>query len=312
MKIRINTVATGFVATIKREKAKETKISVNDPQIKARMAKLKELAQRIVSEECGVPDLLRNSRTRITDLFNATSATPEQILKTLERLRDTTGKDSDETVLNADFGPALATFLKSDEYQSALAEAKSAGARVREVPTAKVWVDVLLRPEEDAFWFGGAVPEDIRQKVNVTRDIPTDILPVVAAAKFVNRYEKDLYDELEHQSNRRQRTMLTKAKSQLETDIDTVLRSVFPETEDGKNAVTAFESTIRADMKVIDDALNSHGWYIRTYVKPLVEPEEFLKRAGFGVYTERLMGGSTVPVILTRDDKDADIDVDNI
>jgi len=306
MKIAVKTTAIGFNALLKTDGQKNEiteKISVNDPAIGRKMKAVKAHIQHLISDACGIPSKIRNSRNRITDCFNAVCTSPDRALTALTAVRD-------HGLLSLDFGPEIATFKSSQEYRDFEERARKAGAQIR-IGAAGVKITVWLRPEEDSFFFG-SFPQDIIQHVDVRRDIPLDVMPIFKAAALVSSYENSMYAAMEGRSNTVQKNLLSKGKKVLEDDLDKVLRGVFPETQDGKDAMVNFESALRADIKVIDDTMNGQGYYLRTYIEKLVKDESFIDRCGMTVFTQRLMGSTTMPVMAAANDDDIEVDVDDI
>ena len=303
MKVRVITKKEGFYVTLKSQGHKKEASSVNDPAIDKKMTAIKQNIQSELCKVVGIPNKVRNSRTKLVDSTSAMLTTPERALAGLVRVRDL-------GLLKVDFGPAIATFKKSQEYQDALAEALAAGKRPRD-PNAFVRVDILLREEEDQMVFG-KWPQDIIDNIGIFREIPHDVQPVYDAAEIISDYEASFYKAMEHGGYTDQKKILVKAKSVLTDDLDKILRSIFPETDAGKDAKSNLETTLRADITQIDSVINGRGWHLRTYVQCLLDPDNFLVRCGFGGFTERLMGSQTTPMNVNRNDMDSDIDIDTL
>lgn len=306
MKITVKTTAIGFNAMLKTDGKRNEiseKISVNDPAIGRKMNAIKAKIQYQISGVCGIPDKIRNTRTKINDSLGAYCTSPDRALTALTKVRD-------HGLLSLDFGPEIATFKSTQEYRDFEERARKAGAQIR-LGAAGVKITVWLRPEEDAFFFG-SFPQDIIQHVDVRRDIPLDVIPIFEAAKMISSYENSMFAAMEGRSNTVQKNLLSNGKKVLEDDLDKVLRGVFPETQDGKDAMVNFEAALRADMKVIEDTLNGHAYYLRTYIEKLVKDDSFIDRCGMTVFTQRLMGSTTMPVMASANDDDIEVDVDDI
>lgn len=303
MKIKVETHLEGFSVTIEKGTHDEKKFNCLDPAIKHKMIAIKQNIQAILSDVCGVPNLMRNSRTRLVDATSALLTTPERALAALEVCRD-------RDFLKHDFGPDIATFVKGPQYQSLLQVAVKAGVHPRK-PNASVGVHVYLRPEDDAFVFG-TWPQDIIQNIGLTREIPHDVQPVYSAAEIITDYEENCYDILEGKGNQAQRKILEKAKAVLTDDLDKVIRGLHPETDDGKNSLTNFETALRADIEVVQKVIDMQAWHLRTYVEQLVKPDTFMTRCGFAGFAERLLGSQTTPMSVNRNDKNIDVDIDSI